>query len=291
MGLVQDGAAFWVAFPGLGRRSRTGTLARKLRKACRPSPPPHTYTLEPLAMKKSLLALSVALAATALPTASFADGLSFNVGAVSDYRYRGISQSRLKPALQGGLDYTAGGFYVGTWASTIKWIDDWNADTKVEIDVYGGYKGELAKGLSYDVGLLSYVYPGNDLDPSANTTEVYGALTYGPATLKYSHAVTDTFANLDSKNSYYLDLSAGFEVAGLTVTPHLGYQKIRGPFSKDATYTDWSITVSKDFNGLVPSVAIVGTDADKAFYVPGPAAGNTKFLGKTALVVGLKYNF
>lgn len=243
-------------------------------------------------MKKTLLALSAALAAAALPTASFAD-VAFNVGVVTDYRYRGISQSRLKPALQGGVDYShASGFYLGAWGSTIKWIDDWNADSKVEIDVYGGYKGEITKGLGFDVGVLTYIYPSNDFDPSANTTELYGALTYGPATLKYSHAVTDTFANPDSKNSFYVDLSAGFDVGnGVTVTPHIGYQKIKGPVSDAATYTDWSITVSKDFNGLVPSLAIVGTDADKVFYTPGPAANSTKFLGKTALVLGLKYNF
>jgi len=243
-------------------------------------------------MKKTLLALSAALAAAALPTASFAD-VAFNAGVVTDYRYRGISQTRLKPAVQAGVDYShASGFYLGAWGSTIKWIDDWNADSKVEIDVYGGYKGEITKGLGFDVGVLTYIYPSNDFDPSANTTELYGALTYGPATLKYSHAVTDTFANVDSKNSFYVDLSAGFDVgSGVTVTPHIGYQKIKGPLTKDATYTDWSITVSKDFNGLVPSLAIVGTDADKVFYTPGPAANSTKFLGKTALVLGLKYNF
>lgn len=243
-------------------------------------------------MKKSLLALSVALAATALPTVSMADdGVAFNVGVVSDYRYRGISQSRLKPAVQGGLDFTKGGLYLGAWASSIKWLNDWDANSSVEIDLYGGYKGDLGGGVGYDVGVLTYIYPGNDYNPSANTTEIYGALTFGPATLKYSHALTDTFGNADSKNSFYLDLSAGFDVAGFTVTPHIGYQKIKGTFTKEATYTDWALTVSKDFSGFVPSIAVVGTDADEVFYVPGPAANSTKFLGKTALVVGLKYNF
>jgi uncharacterized protein (TIGR02001 family) len=83
----------------------------------------------------------------------------------------------------------------------------------------------------------------------AETTELYGALTYGPATLKYSHAVTNTFANADSKNSFYVDLSATFDVAGFSVVPHVGYQKIKGPFADDATYTDYSLTVSKDFSG------------------------------------------
>lgn len=244
-------------------------------------------------MKNPLLALSVALAATALPTVSMADdGVAFNVGVVTDYRYRGISQSRLKPAVQGGGDYTAGSFYVGTWASTIKWIKDIpGGDASFEWDIYGGYKGEITKELSYDVGVLTYVYPSNKLSPSANTTEIYGALTYGPVTARYSHSLTDTFANPDSKNSFYLDLSATFDVAGFAVVPHVGYQKFKGPVSSLATYTDYSVTVSKDFNGIVPSLAIVGTDADKGFYMPGANANSTKFLGKTALVLGLKYNF
>ena len=117
-------------------------------------------------------------------------------------------------------------------------------------------------------------------------------MTFGPATLKYSHAVTNTFGNPDSKNSFYLDLSAAFDVGdGLMVTPHIGYQKIKGPVSDAATYTDYSVTVSKDFSGVVVSAALVGTDADKGFYVPGANAKSTKFLGKTGLVLGVKYNF
>lgn len=239
-------------------------------------------------MKKLLLASAAAMTLTALPSLSFAD-VAFNVGATSDYRYRGISQTRVKPALQGGIDYSQGGFYLGTWASTIKWIKDFDGDAGVEIDLYGGYKGELSPGLGYDVGVLSYVYPSNKLSPSANTTELYGALSYGPATLKYSHAVTDTFGNLDSKNSYYVDLSAGFDLGnGFTLTPHVGYQRIAGPLKSDASYTDYSLTVSKDFSGVVLSVALVGTDADKSFY---SSPVNGKELGKTGVVLGLKYAF
>jgi uncharacterized protein (TIGR02001 family) len=236
----------------------------------------------------SVLPLMAAVVVTSLPAVSHAD-LAFNVGAVSDYRYRGISQTRLKPTVQAGIDYSLGGFYVGTWATGIKWIKDLGGDASVEVDLYGGYKGEIAGGLGYDVGVLTYQYPSNKLNPSANTTEVYGALTYGPATLKYSHALTNTFGNADSKNSYYVDLSAGFDVgAGITLTPHVGYQRISGPLSGVASYTDYSLTVSKDFSGLVLSLAAVGTDADKSFY---SSPVNGKELGKTGAVLSVKYNF
>ena len=253
-------------------------------------------TVEKLKMKmnKSLLALAAALAVTALPSVSFAeDGpLSFNLGAFTDYRYRGISQTRLKPAIQGGVDYALpSGFYVGAWASNIKWIKDIpGGDASVEIDLYGGYKGEIQKDFTYDVGVLTYQYPNNNLTPSANTTEIYGALTYGPATLKYSHSVSNLFGFVDSKNSGYLDLSATFDVSGFAVTPHVGYQKVAK--NGDFSYTDYSLTVSKDLSGFVLSAALVGADTKSISGTPAYYYAPTgKDLGKTGLVLGIKKTF
>lgn len=235
---------------------------------------------------KSLLITALTAALLAPAAASAADTtLAFNVGAVSDYRYRGISQTRLQPAVQGGVDFgVSNGIYLGAWASTIKWIDDAGGDANVEIDFYGGWKGEIASGFTLDVGALTYQYPSNDLNPSANTTELYVGLSYGPATLKYSHSLTNLFGFADSKGSGYIDLSASFDVYdGWMVAPHIGRQTVKN--LGDASYTDYSVTVSKDFNGLVPSLAIVDTDTDA--YV-GP---DNKNLGKAGVVVGVKYNF
>jgi uncharacterized protein (TIGR02001 family) len=255
-------------------------------------------------MKRTILGTTApvlaALVLTSMPTLSHAD-LAFNIGAVSDYRFRGISQTRNKPALQGGVDYSNGGFYLGAWASNIKWIEDWGGDAKIEIDLYGGYKGEIAKDLGFDVGVLQYVYPSASTTEwdsgfkNPNTTELYGAITSGPFTAKLSYALTNAFGNYDfggsnkSTGSYYADLSATFDVGGFSVVPHVGYQKINK--ISNASYTDYSLTISKDFSGIVPSLAIVGTDADKTFYAPGPKANKTKSLGKTGVVVGVKYNF
>ena len=226
--------------------------------------------------------VTFAAAALAPVAASAADGFSFNAGAVTDYRYRGLSQSRLEPAVQGGADFTQGGFYVGTWASTIKWIKDSGGDGNVEVDLYGGYKGSVNKDLSFDVGFLTYQYPSNKLAVSnANTNEVYGALTFGPVTAKYSHSVSNLFGNADSKNSGYLDLSGSFEWEGLSLVPHVGYQKVTN--HSDISYTDYSFTVSKDFNGLVVSGAVIGTDLD--FDLGG------ENIGKPTFVLGVKYNF
>ncbi len=252
-------------------------------------------------MKLNVLGIVSLAALTALPAVSYAD-LAYNVGVVSDYRYRGISQTRLKPAVQGGVDFSAGGFYLGAWASSIKWVQDAYGDAQVELDLYGGYKGEIAKDLAYDVGLLQYIYPGastaqwNAAYKNPNTLEAYAAITYGPATAKLSYGLSNLFGNHDfgtgkgSKGSYYLDLSASLDVGGgVTLVPHLGYQKV--VHIANASYTDYALTLSKDFGGLVPSLAIVGTDANKSFYVPGGAANSSKFLGKAGVVLGVKYNF
>jgi uncharacterized protein (TIGR02001 family) len=249
-------------------------------------------------MKKILVPSLIALAVGSLSglaqaqTAAPESTLSFNVGATSDYRYRGISQSRLKPALQGGVDYAdKSGFYVGAWGSTIKWVKDAGGDSNVEIDLYGGYKGAVGD-VAYDVGFLRYQYSGNKLAQvpdyaNANTNEIYAAGTVGPVTLKYSHAISNIFSFIDSKNSYYVDLSATFDLgSGYSLVPHVGYQSVKN--NSTWSYTDYSVTLGKDLgNGLSATAALVGTDADKALYVT-PA---DKFTGKTGVVVGLKYAF
>ncbi len=236
-------------------------------------------------MKKIILSSLVAAAAIAAPAVVRADdGVAFNVGVVTDYRYRGISQTRLKPALQGGIDYTKGAFYLGTWASTINWIKDAGGKSNVELDLYGGYKAEVAKDVTLDVGVLRYQYNSNNLNPSANTTELYAAVTAGPATVKYSSSVSNLFGFASSKASGYLDVSASWEVVdGWSIAPHVGWQTVT--HTNDAAYIDYSVTVSKDFKGVLLSVAAVGTDSK--FYV----SPSSKNLGKASLVLGAKYSF
>lgn len=221
--------------------------------------------------------------------------VSFNAAVVSDYRYRGISQTRLQPALQGGADYTNNptGFYLGTWLSTIKWTKDIPGGSgDIEWDIYGGKRGEIVKDVSYDVGVLSYIYPSNGLDnvagfKDANTTELYGQIGYGPAYIKYSHAVTNLFGNVDSKNSGYLDVGANIDVSnGYVVNLHAGHQNVK--HGTNASYSDWKVGVTKDFGVVVGSLAAVGTNANETFYA-SPANG--KFLGKNALVLSVSKTF
>lgn len=243
------------------------------------------------ALTAALLSLGVATPglAQAQTAAPQANPLTFNAAVLSEYRYRGISQTRFQPAAQVGADYAlSNGFYLGAWASNIKWIKDAKGGADLEIDLYGGYKGTISEGLTFDIGALRYVYPSNALKPSADTQEVYGAITAGAFTVKYSHATSNLFGFADSAGSGYLDVTGTFDLgSGYTLAPHVGHQRVTGKGNGIYSYTDYSLTLSKDFSGVVPSITLIGTDAPKGSY----AAPNGKQLGRSGLVVGLKYNF
>ena len=234
-----------------------------------------------------LLASAATLAQIKAPEPDYT--LAYNIGATTDYRYRGISQTRLKPTVQGGVDFShKSGLYLGAWGSGIKWIKDGGGDANIELDLYGGYKGS-AGSVGYDLGVLTYQYPSNKLNPSANTTELYVAGTMGPATLKYSHSVSNLFGFANSKNSGYLDLSASFDLGnGWSVAPHVGRQRVAN--NSIFSYTDYSLAVNKDIDGLILSASVVGTNAEETAYTTSAAAG-TKFLGKNGLLLSIKKNF
>jgi uncharacterized protein (TIGR02001 family) len=249
-------------------------------------------------MFKSLLVSSAIAAAVMVPAVVFAQTkapepdytLTGNVSLVSDYRYRGISQTRTKPALQGTVDFAhKSGFYLGTFATNIKWISDAGSKGNLEVDLYGGYKGTISGDLGYDVGLLQYWYPSNDLQKvttaNANTLEAYAGLTYKTYGLKYYNSLTNLFGNPNSKRSGYLDASASYDLGdGWGIAAHIGHQTIRN--ASQLNYTDYKLGVTKELAGFVFGAAIVSTDADSNFYKV-----KNKDLGKTTVVLSAGKNF
>lgn len=212
----------------------------------------------------------------ALPMVASAQ-LTANVSVTTNYKFRGQDQKSssaqwVKPALQGGVDYAFGdsGFYVGNWNSTVDWLDN----NKLEMDFYGGYKFKAAD-VDWDVGLLTYVYPGNTL---GNTTELYGSGTLGPVTVKYSHTVSkDYFGWAGSKydstykgrNTGYLNVAFAQEVAPKTTLKlSVGYTR----FSSDIkdlgvpNYVDYSVGGAYDLgDGFSLGAAWVGANKTGAF--------------------------
>lgn len=196
-------------------------------------------------------------AAAEAPAAAPVNPFTGNVTLASEYLYRGIAQTNRKPAIQGGFDYAhPSGFYVGTWASSISWLGDAGYGSySLEWDIYGGYKTEIAKDLTLDVGALQYYYPGTRAAAAnswanPNTFEVYGALTYQEFTAKYSHSTTNLFganspSGKDTKGSGYLDLGYAHDLGeGWGVNAHIGHQTVKN-FS-DASYSDYKLGVTKD---------------------------------------------
>ena len=266
-----------------------------------------------IALAASGLFATAAFAQTApaAPEAPEASPVTANVSVVSDYRYRGISQSNLRPAVQGGFDYAhESGFYIGNWNSSIQWVNGNSPSvaSSVEMDFYAGVKKELiGEGFASDLGVLQYYYPtsGNFTSPwlNPNTTEIYAAqnYTFGPLTgfLKFSYAVTNTFGNQNSSGSYYPDLTANYDTGiwGLAVNAHVGYQYIAGTVSGTSnsslySYTDWKLGVTKDFGGgLSLAAAYIGTDAKKIGPSYAYVSPTGKNLGGSTGVVTLTKTF
>ena len=252
---------------------------------------------------KLLLALLATSSAAFAQTAPAAPEVTYNVGVVSQYRYRGLAQTKGQPALQGGVDYAnKGGYYLGAWASQIQWIKDASQSNtsytgNTELDLYGGYKFN-SSGIDFDIGFLRYNYIGNNYGnaalggntqySNANTNEIYGAATVGAYTFKISSTLTDLFGYVGTKNSDYYDLTANFDLGGgITLSPHIGRQVVAS--RTDLSYTDTSLTVAKDLgDGLSLSAAAISTTAKSGAFNSNLTNYAT---GKSAVVIGLKYGF
>lgn len=255
-------------------------------------------------MRKSLM-MAALLGTFAVPVAVMAEEvaepasphtISYNVGLYSQYIFRGLTQTAENAALQGGVDYShSSGFYVGLWGSNISWLEDFGAykESSLELDIYGGYKGGIGEtGITYDVGLLQYYYPGHKLTgfANANTTEVYGAVGYKWVTAKYSYALTNAFGVVDSDGASYTELNAAIPIldTGLTAIAHVGRQEFEGTGNGIADYSDWKLGLTKSWaNGINVGGYYTDTDADKGFYTP---AGG-EFIGKEQFTAFVQKTF
>lgn len=198
--------------------------------------------------------------------------LTSNVSLVSDYYFRGQSQTWNEPALQGGMDFShQSGFYAGLWGSSVsgKWINE----SSLELDYYAGYNGKITDDFGYTAGIYGYYYPGANYDgnnsglPSQkyDTLEWNVGLSYKMLSVKYSQTVGDwfgvndkTFATLDrgnTKGSSYLEANASFEIApSWTLGLHVGRTNIKGNWtgangSTNPDFTDYKVAVTKSFDG------------------------------------------
>lgn len=227
-------------------------------------------------MRKSILGLS-AVALAALSGPAFAQEepapeltVTGNAAVVTDYRFRGLSQTDKHFALQGGLTVThESGFYVSTWGSS---IDDYVANTSdQELDLIAGFSKTVGAA-TFDVGVLYYYYPGSH---GANTdfVEPYASIkgTFGPATAKLSAAYApkaralSVDGGLTREDNLYVagDLSASVPNTPLGVSAHIGHTfgpSFLVPVGDE--YTDWSVGATYTWGHLTFGVSYVDTDTD-----------------------------
>ena len=230
-------------------------------------------------MRKSILGLSaVALAVLSVP--AFAQDepapaltVTGSAAVVSDYRFRGISQTDKRFALQGGLTVThESGFYVSTWGSS---IDDYvAAGSDQELDLIAGYSRTFGAA-TIDVGVLYYYYPRSG---GANTdfVEPYASIkgTFGPATAKLSAAYApksralSVDGGLTREDNLYVagDLAASVPNTPLGVSAHLGHSFGPSYLTIGDEYTDWSVGATYTWSHLTFGVSYV--DTDKSLYSP-----------------------
>ena len=255
-------------------------------------------------MKKTLILLPVLAAiaagaqaqtAPAAPAAAAsapepaASPFTANINLTTKYKFRGQDQGNTNwssPALQGGFDWSQNGFYLGNWNSNVSF-----SNAAIEMDFYGGYKGEIVKDVGYDVGILQYYYPQKNKVIDFNVTELYGALSYDWLSFKTSWTVSKDYFGIGEsfekgipltgqpkgRNTLYFDLSGNYPLVDkLTLNAHVGYTRYAsdlrnvvdgaGAHVGVPNFTDYKIGVTYDLgSGFSAAGALVGA-TKKDFY-------------------------
>ncbi len=217
---------------------------------------------------------------------------------VSDYRFRGLSQTNKRFAVQGSLTLThESGVYATIWGSS---IDDYiAAGGDQEIDFILGFKKTFGS-TTVDVGALYYYYPGAEgLISGYNSDffEPYLALsqTLGPVTAKVSANYAPKQSALDfgfgKEDNFYaaLDLSAAIPDTPVSVSAHLGHNFSRSFLSGGTKYTDWAVGASYTHKALTFGVSYVDTNKNLFSYPLG--GGKNRNISKGGVVATLGVAF
>ena len=263
-------------------------------------------------MKIKFLCAVAALAVAGAAQAAYADTaptpeftITGDAAIVSQYKFRGLTQSDNKPAVQAAITVTdKSGFYVSMWGSSGSGTTDYYASPNngTEIDVYGGYSKTIA-GYSLDGGLYGYIYPN---EAPAVLFEGYGDVSksYGPVGVKVGlnwapkqHYFTAAGTNTHYSMYEYGELTySPASLSALTVHGHLGHTGGGLNFVKE--YIDYTAGVSYKWKSLTFDVSAVGTNIGKgdiaaAGYGPVGSEFNHDIYryGRASAVFSLTANF
>lgn len=183
---------------------------------------------------------------------------SGNVTLVSEYVFRGFTQTNEDPAIQGGFDWDSGaGFYLSTWGSNVNFGD--GDEASVEIDIYGGYAGEI-DNFTYEVGFIYYWYPGAAGALGYDFWEAYGSVGYdfGAAAISVGLAYTPkNFGNTD--DGLYFQSGISVPVTDMfSVNANLNYYDVDPAFGPD--YYDWNVGATLSLEWFDADLRYIDTD-------------------------------
>lgn len=250
-------------------------------------------------MKNALFSIGGAMVALGLSTPAQAQetaeapAVTVTGGAtlVSQYRFRGISLSDEKAAIQGTINLNhESGIYGGVWASSLDGFGELGG-ANVELDLYAGYRKEVAEGVTLDAGVLYYAYPGSEggsfefFEPYAN---VSGAI--GPVTAKLGAAFAPAQDGIGGNSNVYLfnDNSLAIPGTPVALTSHLGWSNGDTTLTPGGEYFDWSLGATATWRNLTLGVTYVDTDIPDA---EAFAAGATPDIVDAAVVFSLTASF
>lgn len=193
-------------------------------------------------MRTLKLALAAAAASLCFVGAAQAQedsgpSFSFNLGAASEYVFRGFSQTDEDPQVFGGIDASYGIAYAGVWASNVDFLDS----TDVEFDLYAGIK-PTAGPVTFDLGVIYYGYTSQPSGADYDYWEgkVAASVPAGPATLGAAiYYSPDFFGAADDAFYYEANVAVAIPDSKFTVSGALGRQEQDGGLD----YTTWNVGV------------------------------------------------
>lgn len=205
--------------------------------------------------------------------------ISGTAAIVSQYRFRGVSQSDEKLAAQAGITAThKSGLYAGVWGSNLAGFGTFGG-ANLELDVFGGYKKTFGAA-TVDAGLLWYLYPGTS---GTDYAEPYASVsgTLGPASVKVGAAYAPKQRAIGRNDNLYLYGDAGAAIPGtpFTLKGHLGYTQGKGSTLSGprGRYLDYAIGADATYKMLTFNLSYVGTDINRTaadgFYTSGNRRG------------------
>lgn len=265
---------------------------------------------------KLMMLCAAALLATATPAlaqeAASPLEITGSFGLVSDYRFRGVSQSDEEMAVQGGLTAThESGFYAGTWGSNLAGWGTFGG-ANIELDLFVGYKREILDGVAVDAGVVWYTYPGGaskttfaepyvKVSGAIGPASVLGGVAYAPKQDALGNYSNTPQSAGQKEDNLYLWTDVSMPVAPVTLKAHLGYSDGNPGLGPNGTsvaptgkYWDWLIGVDVPFRNLTFGVAYVDTDisdADAAYLQPNFATLDGESIANGKVVVSVTAAF